>query len=49
MALAVDIMHGYGTSNEIRIQLQPGKVVLAVNMAAKGVIHTVHYKQDGAL
>ena len=49
MALAVDIMNGYSTSNEMRIQLQPGKVVLAVNVAAKGFIHTVHYKQDGAL
>ena len=45
MALAIDVMHGCGPSNKMRIQLQPKKTkvhkaILAVSMAAKR-----HYTQ----
>ena len=47
MALAIDIMHGCGLCNKRRLWLQPKKtkVMLAVNKAEKGIIHTVHYQQ----
>ena len=45
MALANDIMHGYGPSNEM---LPPKKtkvykVALVVNIAEKDILCTVHY------
>ena len=44
IAFAVVIMHGHGPSNKMRTQLvKKGKVILAVNIATKGVIRTVHY------
>ena len=46
MALAVDVMHGHGRITKcISSYSQKDKVkaVLAVSMAAKGIIRTVHY------
>ena len=44
MALAVDVMHGRGQSNKCAPSYSPQcKIVLAVSMAAKGIMHTVHY------
>ena len=47
MALAIDVMHGRGPSNEnaypFTAKKDEGKAVLAVSMAAKGIIRTVHY------
>ena len=47
MAVAANLMHGCGPSNEMRHQLQSkedyGKAVLAINIAAKGIFCTVHY------
>ena len=43
MALATDVIHGRGPSKEMCTQLQPKKTILAVSMAAKGIIRTVHY------
>ena len=44
IALAVNIMHKHGLSNEMCTQLQLKKTnVLAVNIAANGIIRTVQY------
>ena len=43
MGLAVNIMHGHGLTNKIFPGYNQGKVVLVVNIAAKDVIHPVHY------
>ena len=48
MALAVDIMHGHGPSNEMHHQLQPRKTkvckgILTVSIATKGFLNAVHY------
>ena len=53
MALAIDIMHGSGPNNELRHQLWPKKTkvvltVLAINIAAKGILFAVNYYEDGA-
>ena len=47
MALTVDILHRHGQSiNSITAKKDCGKVVLAINIAAKRVIHTVnHYNK----
>ena len=40
MALAVNIMHGCGPSDEMHHQLQPKNTkVIAIDIAAKGVLH----------
>ena len=43
MVLAIDLIHRCGPSNKIFPQLQSKKTILAVNIAANGVIHAVHY------
>ena len=44
-ALAIDIMHGRGSSSKMcpQLQLKNGKAVLAIDIAAKGLICPVHY------
>ena len=48
MALAVHIMHGCGSNNEIPPQLQPmkakvHKAIITVIVAAKDIIHAIHH------
>ena len=44
MALAVNKMHGHGpTASPVTAKEDQGNAVLAVNIAAKGVLCTVHY------
>ena len=48
MALAVDIIGRHGPSNKMRCELQPkktikGMAVLAVYIAAKDILPTLHY------
>ena len=56
MAVAIGIIHGHGSSNKMHPQLQPKKTIvlhykllIVVSITAKGIIHVVHYLQDGAL
>ena len=46
MALAIDKIHGRGCSNKMCPQLTAkedyGKAILAINIAAKGILCTVH-------
>ena len=45
MALGVNIMHGYGQSNEMHslVTAKEETRVLAIDMAAKGIMRAVHY------
>ena len=46
MALAIDIKHGLGQSNEMHRYLQPRKTkvtVFAINIEAKGILRPVNY------
>ena len=54
MILAVYKTHGCDPNNKRCPRLQPkktkeGKAVLVISIAAKGIIRTVHYQQDGVL
>ena len=43
MALAIDIKHGLGQSNEMHRYLQPRKTKVTVFAIAKGILRPVNY------